>query len=73
MIPEKEIEDLINSFENPEFHIAQLMRKYGKQQWNQAIKLAAKNAEISWGEEILKNAYQDVLWVDEESILKLLK
>lgn len=36
----------------------------------EALKAASEKAELSWENEIIKNAYQDTTWVDEESILK---
>lgn len=32
------------------------------------LKLASENAVISWENDIMRDAYQDTTWVDEESI-----
>lgn len=51
------------------------MEEYGKQQWNEAIKLAAEEATYQGGGYTLDQEYEyhTPIGVDKQSILKLLK
>lgn len=58
-----------------EEEVYKLVEEYGKQQWNEAIKLAAEEATYQGGGYTLDQEYEyhTPIGVDKQSILKLLK
>lgn len=73
-----ELKEFASFTSNERFVIYSAMQEYGKQQYNQAVKDAAENVEISFPEYldgnkvVYKCAIEDIA-VDKESIFKLLK
>jgi len=71
MIPEKEIEEYINGFEHPEFHIPELMRTYGILQYNLALQDAANNVTASIVQSSVNEGKRAI--VNKNTILNLKK
>jgi hypothetical protein len=49
--------------------LEKMMIEFAKMHVEAALKVASERAEISWENDIIKNAYQDTTCVDENSIL----
>jgi len=52
-----------------ELSIAAFMQEFAKLHCKAQLKAILENVQISWENDIIKNAYENNTWVDEESII----